>query len=605
MLEAFLFLIPLLVLVALIAAIVYGVVAVTRRRREFVQADPGIGTVRRLYFYIVAFVALMMSANGIVQIAVFVLEGLFSSDIVSVSSSRVRLATGLSLTIVGLPLWSIHWRIIGNYVGRIPFETRSVIRKAYIYIVLAVAAGLGIGAAVAVIRWVLGSGEPFSGYTWAAIPIWAGVWAYHWRLEADEGQPTPETVAIRRIYVYGLSAGMLVVAALGVGQIIHIIFREAYEGLTSTPVLGRPGLWRAPTKDAVSLMLVAGPVWAAHWLYFARGDYESALRQIYLYALAIFGSVSTLLTAAGLAIFGALVWTIGVPEEESAVDHFRFLPGVLASAIVGGTILVYHALVAGKEVGSQALSPLGGRRSYAYALALMGLATLAAGIVTLVATAVGIFTESGKAALAGQDVWRNAVAISVTLGVLGGPLWGYYWPSIQKRVSAAGAEERTSLSRRIFIFAVLGAGMLALLGSVSIFIFVFLRELLDGALSEVLPETKVSIAFMVAAAIYLPYYWSVYRVDRRLAPEVDAEEKPYRSKAVTLLVNEQGTALVKELEGELGYDVSPLHWADPEARLPQLSEDALRELARRISESEGPNVLLVPEEATFRVLSYL
>ena len=50
------------IFVGVIAAMVYGLVSITRRSTTSV--DPGIGTVRRFYFYSVAFVAVMLAANG-------------------------------------------------------------------------------------------------------------------------------------------------------------------------------------------------------------------------------------------------------------------------------------------------------------------------------------------------------------------------------------------------------------------------------------------------------------------------------------------------------------------------------------------------------------
>ena len=393
-------------------------------------------------------------------------------------------------------------------------------------------------------------------------------------------------------------------AASGIGQIIHVVLREAYDNMTSQFVLAQPALWAEPTREALARTLVAVPLWAAHWLYFARRDYESTLRQLYLYSFAIFGSIVTVLTALGIMLYGVLVWTIGVPEEEVAAVYFGFLPGALASLIVGGGILAYHWLAAEWEAEAYVLEPQVARKAYPYALAGLGLATLAMGIYSLVVSAIVVLTESDRVELAGEDVWRNAMAMGITLCALGAPLWGYFWVGIQRRVSAVGVVERTGLPRRIFIFATLGVGMLVLLGSVSGLVFVFFRELLDGDLSQVLGDAKVSIGFIVAVAIFLPYYWMVYRTDRREAPAAAEEEKPKVRKAVTVLVSEAGMGFVRELEAVLGYRVNPLHWADTDTTVPELAESGFQELAQSISDASGPNVLLVADGAKVRVLSY-
>ena len=272
----------------------------------------------------------------------------------TISGNTGRLATGFSLIIVGLPLWFFHWRIVTRYVAELPVEARSVLRKAYIYIVLGVSAAFSITAAVAVLSFLLGDGD-YSGYPWATLVVWVAVWAFHWRMESQEGQPTPETRSVRRLYLYVVAFGLLSAIAFGAGQLIYGILREAYFSLTSeavvSPSSGR--LWSSDAQQALALLLITAPVWAAHWLYFARGDGGSTLRQVYLYGFVIAGGAVTILIAAGVIIFGVLEWAIGLPDA-STVAQFRFLPGGIASLIVGGAILAYHRWVARSEEQSWA-----------------------------------------------------------------------------------------------------------------------------------------------------------------------------------------------------------------------------------------------------------
>ena len=64
----------LLLLAAVVAAVAYGAVKLSQRRRGPSAADPGIGTARRLYFYGVTLAALVTSALGLVFVATFVVE---------------------------------------------------------------------------------------------------------------------------------------------------------------------------------------------------------------------------------------------------------------------------------------------------------------------------------------------------------------------------------------------------------------------------------------------------------------------------------------------------------------------------------------------------
>ncbi len=155
------------------------------------------------------------------------------------------------------------------------------------------------------------------------------------------------------------------------------------------------------------------------------------------------------------------------------------------------------------------------------------------------------------------------------------------------------------------MFGVLGAGMLALLGSLSFLLFVSFRERLDGDIADVIGDARGAIAVIVPALVFLPYHWMVNREDRRLAPGGAMRQlEARRRKSVTVLVGEEGAAFLEELEAALGYRVSPLHWADPEAGQPEISLEDLQALAQRISDAEGANVLLVPEAGGLRVLSY-
>ena len=70
------FILVVLTIILALGGMMYGILALTRRTRGLGETDPGIGTVRRLYFYIVSVVALMMAANGVVLIAGFVLDSL-------------------------------------------------------------------------------------------------------------------------------------------------------------------------------------------------------------------------------------------------------------------------------------------------------------------------------------------------------------------------------------------------------------------------------------------------------------------------------------------------------------------------------------------------
>ena len=221
------------------------------------------------------------------------------------------------------------------------------------------------------------------------------------------------------------------------------------------------------------------------------------------------------------------------------------------------------------------------------------------------------------------------------------PVWGYYWRNIQTRAVELGTDERQATSRRIFIFAALGIGVLALLGSVSVLLFFVLRDLLELAFSlGTLEDMTSPIAVIAATAVFLPYYWSIYRQDRQrdyedaerdatsddtteVAPQTeldvtDAPDVPETSdvpalhdtpeirhshKQVTLLAP-AGSEIVAPLQDALGYEVQVLLWADTDIATPTLTEDDHASIAQAIDAAPGSRVLLIPDGEGLRVLSY-
>jgi hypothetical protein len=297
-----------------------------------------------------------------------------------------------------------------------------------------------------------------------------------------------------------------------------------------------------------------------------------------------------------------LEWVIGLPVATAAAQ-FRFLPGGIVSLIVGGAIFAYHRWVAGSEQDSWAPQAWAVRGAVLYASAAVGIVLTAFAIGALVETVFEAVEGSG--AFSGGDLWRDRLVLTMTFAILGVPLWVYYWNAIRRRVLTDGVEERLATARKVFIFGILGVGMLALLGSVSVLVFIFLRELLDGQLSTVLSDAREAIVVIVPATIVVIYHWFVYKEDRKLAPESETADRPtMRKKAVTVLVGEGSAAFLEALERALGYRVDLLQRVDPDSQVPDVTEEQAYHLATRVVEAEGLNVLVVPGRDGVNVFSY-
>ncbi len=87
-------------------------------------------TIRRLYFYAVAFISLEVVLWGLIDL----LRSIFNASIIG--GSATRLAGSLALILVGLPVFWLHWRVARNDAHREMDEHASGLRAFFLYAVL-------------------------------------------------------------------------------------------------------------------------------------------------------------------------------------------------------------------------------------------------------------------------------------------------------------------------------------------------------------------------------------------------------------------------------------------------------------------------------------
>ncbi|GBD11742.1 hypothetical protein HRbin23_01419 [bacterium HR23] len=340
-------------------------------------------------------------------------------------------------------------------------------------------------------------------------------------------------------------------------------------------------------QRAVALALVGGIGWGFHWLALARVDTGSVLRQVYLYLFAFLGGAVTTLVVSALVLFAVLAWALGLPTVPTA-QHFRIVPQVLPALLVGSALLAYHWRVVQGESARREGHLEGARRAFGYILAGLGLATLVAGLVSLLGLLLGFAVPGMGTPLVGMEPWRGLLALALTQVAIGGPLWAWHWGRAQGRAVREGEAERTTLARRIFLYAVLCLLALVGLGGAVGFLSLLLRDLLAGRLSaEFLGVGRWPLAVVLTTLAFLPYYWQVLREDQRAGAEGVG-----RRKAIILVVGERGTALRSQLEEALGVSVHTL-WVEDAEEPPHLTPEALDALREQVRSIPGQRVLIV------------
>jgi len=555
-------------------------------------------TMKRLYFYGMAFVALVVTANGASQLLAYLLDLVSGRQIAGGVAERVSL--GLALVVVGAPLWFFHWAYVQRQVERDPSEGGATLRKLYLYGSMFLTAIIVFVAERSLVVWALGS-DTFDSIWVGQFVMWGAVWAYHWMVERREGEASPHGRTLRRWYVYVTSVYALVVLGTGIGAVLGLLLGGLYDALVNVPLLAlERELWGRAMHIGLASVIMGGVWWAFHWLYLARDDLDSTPRQVYLYLFAFLGGVITILVALGAMVNAVLRWVLGAPGLSDAALHFRAVPTSFTVLVIGGLLLGYHWQVVREESLRTAARRHGAGRTFGYVMSALGLGSLAIGIPILIGLLIGLAVPDARESLAGGDSFRNLLAVALTLLVLGVPLWVWFWPRMQRQVREVGLEERRALSRRIFIYGVLGVLALAALGSLIGFLFMLLRDLLEGTFSsDFLRDGKWLLGVVLLVGALLPYYLQVLREDQ----QAGAEDAPVK-KSVTLVVGEQDRQLVGRLEEALLARVRVMRIASPETPVPAVSDEELEAVLEQVRSAATDRVLVVATEVTVRVFGY-
>ncbi len=547
-------------------------------------------TMKRLYIYGVSFVALVVTASGTSLLFRYLLDQLLDRNIAGDLAEQLSLS--VAMIVVAAPLWTVHWIMAQRQIDRDPQETSAVLRKLYLYGVMFLSALLTFVSIVSLLRWAFGT-DTFDSSWIGQVLAWGTVWAYHWHLEHHEEEPSAGGLTLRRWYAYLTSLYGLGVMAAGIAGILGVLLGGIYDALTNGQfMVSGGGLWGNGMLDALAAAVAGGAWWTFHWLYFARDDIESTLRQVYLYIFAFLGGALTVLFSVAGILNGLLRWLLGVPGLSETAIHFRLIPSLLPAMLVGGALLAYHWQVVREESQRMASRIPGARRSFGYAMSAMGLGAMAAATPMLIGLVIGLLIPSARDTLTGADAWRDMLAVSLTLLIIGAPLWFWSWPRIQRQVASLSIGERTATSRRIYVYGVMGILALAALGSLIGFLTMVLTDLLRGEISlDFLRDGKWLLGVVATAGALLPYHWQVLREDQ----EAGAEAVPAR-KSITMLVGEGADELTARLEEALGTRIRVMRVVAPEGAVPVLSDTQVAELVSRVREAPSDRVILIAAE---------
>lgn len=482
-------------------------------------------TIRRWYIFLVCAISLNVVAWALIDM----LRTFFNAD----DNPAFTFALPIAVTIIGLPLYLVHWLWAQRLATNEREEQESLLRQVYLY-------GMMVGFLIPLLlngydllSYLMGRGMGLTDQTlgifsrnsdaWqsalidriAVLIVLAPLWGYHWWVAGQETKTvlTFESAStLRRIYLLTLAFVGVLTVITSVSDLLLTLFRQFGDVSLSGTVL------RSTTTFALARLLIGIPLWLLTWIpaqqFFARsdtGERDSAFRKFYLYALIFIAVMATTLTVGGvLAAF--LMNLMGVSPDGDLRETFATL---IPMAILWG----YHAFVLRQDEQAATEAPRQAtiRRIYLYLVAGVGLFALLGGIIGIISALIQWIDGQLM-----DDGLRSQIAVATAAIIIGLPVWLFPWQRAQTAARAVDGEaERRSLVRRVYLYLYLFFATIAVLGSaiytLSRLLSLVLGEQLEGSL---LTDIAQSLAFVLIGVGVWAYHGTTLRGDGQRSQQI-------------------------------------------------------------------------------------
>ncbi len=439
-------------------------------------------TVRRLYFYAVAFVSLEIVLWGLIGLA----RSALSTNLVG--GSAARLAQALALVLVGVPVFGLHWWVSQRGAVKDIEERSAGVRAVFLYAVLlstlipivqnflALLNRLLLGAfGMAVTQAMFGGNQSWTDNLIAMLMnalvavYFISILRADWKVIISRDS----LADMRRVYRFIWVIYTLVMVTAGIQQVLRFAldFPPSIFGIA----------FRTAFVNGLTMVLLGTPLWYFAWKtvqdsLFDVPEQESLLRLGALYFLALVG-VITVLVSGGIVADVILRGLFG--ERMNAGDLMRQISGPLSLAIPLAGVWAYYGHWLNRTITGVPDAPrrAGMRRLYYYILSLIGLGATFIGLSLLLSFVV----DAAVGSLLWADTLRPRLAISLATILVSLPLWWLSWHPML--VEALGADDpgdhaRRSLVRKVYLYLVMFVSVIGGMISAVSLLFLLLRTLL-------------------------------------------------------------------------------------------------------------------------------
>jgi hypothetical protein len=500
-------------------------------------------TIRRLYFYAVAFISLEVVLWGMIGL----LRSIFDAE--DVVNSGEALAQALSLILVGVPIFLFHWLWSQRAAAREDEEKTASLRAVFLYGVLLATLIPVIQNLLALInRTFLSTANLYTyraliggSQTWVdnliAIVINLLIAAYFWSILRGTWPALPDSenfVEIRRLYRFIWMLYGLLMVIYGSQQALNFAFT------LPANVLGELG--REKAVNAIALLVIGTPIWFYSWRVLQdsltdAAERESILRLGVLYFLALSG-VIVVLGAAGDLIYKLLNFLLG--ERLPLNEFLQQIGGPISVGLPFGITWAYYGNWLTRQINfdEDAVRRAAKRRIYYYILSFIGLVATFIGAGSLLSFVIDLATDSSY--LSGSG-FREPLTSSLATLMVGLPLWLMTWRPMQTEALADGAigdHARRSLVRKVYLYLALFAGVIGGMISAVYLVYTLINAALSGIPSGFVTSVLNALEVLILFIVLLLYHLSALRKDG--AASADVLEAKQEGFGVLVIDNSEG-----------------------------------------------------------------
>ncbi|NJC99002.1 MAG: hypothetical protein C3F07_04280 [Anaerolineales bacterium] len=510
-------------------------------------------SIRRLYFYLVAFISIEVVLWGLILLIRSMLDNI-------VSGTVDDLAQALALILVGVPIFLVHWLWAQRASAREEEEKEATLRAVFLYAILigtlvpvvqnllAFINRSFLGAArLSTVRAFIGGSQTLTDNI-VAIIMNLIVAAYFWsvlRAEWTTLKDRENFSEVRRLYRYIWMLYGLLMMVIGAQQVLRFLL------YIPGNVLGELG--REVMVNGIALLAIGTPVWIYSWRVIQDSlsdpaEMGSNLRLGILYILAL-GGVITVVTVTFTIVNELLLILFG---QASTLNEFLSeIRGPLSVGIPLGVLWAYYGYWLGRHIESTGdrIREAGMKRLYYYILSFIGLTVAFVGVGTLFAFIINLTTSRGLFVLGSSD--RSMLASSISSLLIGLPLWLVNWRPMQAGALAQGEmgdHARRSVIRKFYLYLALFGSVIGGMVTAVGLVYLLLSTALSGDVgSNFVKELLNLVQLLFLFVVVLLYHSNVLRRDGTSISDALAEKQS----TFSVLIVDSGDGFVDTVKAAL------------------------------------------------------